>query len=352
MRSLAIRGLAAAAVLLALAAPARADKLTVASWNVTLASAKGKGASAPPYDRLKPIAGKLDADLIAVQGVDRATIERLFGTDKFAIESSGAAPLRTALLISKKLTYVRRTDYQASDPETGETGAGTWIDLTVGKTRLRVMSAATGITCGRAVITGDGKLRDRCDRLDLAVRNAEGWLRGRPGGLSAPYVVLGTVAAMPPAAPATADSTSSSKSDAKSPAGGASTQGGGAKASAKGTAAQSGVPGGAKAASGAAGSGGAKASKPAQLPNYILRAEAKKREEAAREHVQPGCASGGPGATLEYIAAGAAAQGWAQPETFQQLLFPGDKAVSASPGFDTGGTLADQCPILLTFDIR
>lgn len=343
MRSLAIRALAAGAMLgAALAAPAGAETLTLASWNVAL-PAGDKAATARSYARLKPIATRLSADVIALQGVDGTAIGQLFGSDRYAVEIGGAVPRATALLVRKTLTYVRRGDYQERDSETGETRGGTLIEITIGDKRLMVMSAATDVGCGRAVVTADGQLRDRCDRLDLAVRSTEGWIRGRPGGLSRPYLVLGTVAAVPPApapAPAAAaDATDKSKTTAAATAGPAS-----GKAAVAAPAPSAPAP--AKAPP-------AKTSpKPAKLPDFILRAEAQRRKEEARARIDPGCTSTGPGAALEYIAVGATARDWVIPATFQQLFFPGDGAVTPPPGFDTGGTMVDQCPVLLSLDVR
>ena len=91
------------------------------------------------YDRLRQIAERLEADVIALQEVDDAFVGRVFDPDTspFALSGRGGA-LKTGLAIRRGIAYERKADVTALD--VGALRYGTYIELQVGLHRIDVLS--------------------------------------------------------------------------------------------------------------------------------------------------------------------------------------------------------------------
>ena len=192
------------AVLLLLAAPAHADTIKVATWNLNWLTPRAAGDPALPSDvtttrapedwaRLAGYARKLDADVAALEEVDGPeTAARLFPPDRYTILATGDHVIqRVVLVVRRPVTVVAHNDLTALDVEpTARYRLRSGVDATlaVGATRFRVLAVHLKSGCWTA--EQDSQRRAACRLLALQIPIIADWIAARrQEGI--PFIVFG-----------------------------------------------------------------------------------------------------------------------------------------------------------------
>ena len=180
------------AACLVLTAPARAEPLEIASWNIeNLRAEVGVGMvkrTAADFAALRAAALALGADIVALQEVDGPeAAARVFPPEDYAFFFSARNnPQRTGFAVRRELVV-----YQNPDLETlglgGDLRHGADITVDLGGTAIRLLSVHLKSGCWEAPLT-DGD-RD-CVRLAQQVPALEVWIDARTVE-DVPFAVLG-----------------------------------------------------------------------------------------------------------------------------------------------------------------
>ncbi len=195
-----------AAALALAAAPAAAQALRIASWNVEhLAERDGAGCKPRQpgdYARLRGYARVLDADVVALQEVENAAaVRRLFPAEHYRIEVGGAAEVweprlcrdqahglltahRVAFAIRKGVPYRRYADLELPD------GGKTSPDITLFPERAPLRVLAVHLRSGCFSNARERRGGEACDALDAQAGAVERWIDGHSED-GRPAAVLG-----------------------------------------------------------------------------------------------------------------------------------------------------------------
>lgn len=182
--------------LLVCAAPASAAEMKIATWSMGWLTERPAGDPAVPedvarksaedLDRLRAYAEKLDADVIALQGIDGPEIAaRVFPPDRYdVVLTRDDTALRTGFAIRKGLAHADHGDAGALglDPRSRlRSGA----DVSVGALRLLSVHLKSGCRDGPL----DGP-RPQCATLSAQLGALKDWIAARAAE-GAPFVVAG-----------------------------------------------------------------------------------------------------------------------------------------------------------------
>ena len=182
-------------LLTALAIPASAEVIRVATWNIeNLRTSVGEGKNpryGEDYNRLGKYAKLLDADVIALQEVENeAALGRVFDPKlyKFFVSTREAkSRKRTAFAVKQRIPAKRHRDL-FSDPEgKGVLRHGVDIEITVNGQSIRLLSVHLKALCSEHPLTREG---GACKELASQVPTLEGWIDERAGD-GVPFVVMG-----------------------------------------------------------------------------------------------------------------------------------------------------------------
>ena len=175
-----------------LAAPARAEPVEIATWNIEhLRAETGIGAvkrTEADFAALRAAALMLDADIVALQEVDGPeAAARVFPPEEYAFYFSGRNnPQRTGFAVRRGLVV-----YQNPDLETlglgGDLRHGADITVDLDGTGIRLLSVHLKSGCWETPLTGGD--RD-CVRLAQQVPALEAWIDARTVE-GVPFAVLG-----------------------------------------------------------------------------------------------------------------------------------------------------------------
>ena len=163
-----------------------AAQLRVATWNIQYLSDLGERKRQPEdYERLRQIAERLEADVIALQEVDDAFVEKVFGPDTYHLELSGRdSALKTGLAIRRGIHYERQANVTALD--VGDLRYGTHIELQVGSHRIDVLSIHLQAGCfshkedaSSKAENASHRLKTACRKLTAQVPILEDWIDRR-----------------------------------------------------------------------------------------------------------------------------------------------------------------------------
>lgn len=182
-------------VVLALFLPASleaADTVKIATWNIENLRAEVNQGPNPrgPADfaRLRQVAPRLDADIIALQEVDGPNAAaRVFDPSKYEFFFSRRAhPQRTGFAVRKTLRVEQHPDVTTLNV-TGGLRHGTDITVSVGDTALRLLSVHLKSGCFDRPLDD---ATDACEKLNRQVPQLEAWIDARAAE-GIPFMVLG-----------------------------------------------------------------------------------------------------------------------------------------------------------------
>jgi len=145
-RSLVFAAAAAVAAVAVTEAPAAAEPLIIASWNVEhLRDQNGEGPvprQDADYTRLAKYAAALGADVIALQEVENeAAARRVFPADAYQLFLEGRNdPQRTGFAVKNGLAVVNNGDLAALALEDGSVRRGVDVTVTVAGQPVRLLS--------------------------------------------------------------------------------------------------------------------------------------------------------------------------------------------------------------------
>jgi exonuclease III len=181
-----------AVAVLASAAPAGAEPVRVATWNIEHLRAENATGAVPrddaDYAALGALAEELDADIVALQEVDGpAAAARVFDPVEYAFFFSDRNnPQRTGFAVRRGIEVVADEDFTALALD-GSVRRGTDITVRVGGQDVRLLSVHLKSSCFDDDLDADNR---HCRKLKQQVPILEGWIdeRTREG---VPFVVLG-----------------------------------------------------------------------------------------------------------------------------------------------------------------
>lgn len=186
--------------LLLLALPARAASLRVASWNLDWLTLRPAGDPALPADvrprdkadfaRLAAYAARLDADVVALQGVDsRAAAARVFPPARYRIVlTHDRVALRVGFALRRGLRFTRNPDLRALAPAQSWLRSGADITLHLaGGMRLRLLAVHLKAGCAFSPLRGS---RRACRILARQLPPLLAWERARAAH-DTPFLILG-----------------------------------------------------------------------------------------------------------------------------------------------------------------
>jgi endonuclease/exonuclease/phosphatase family metal-dependent hydrolase len=175
------------ALLLLLAAPASAQELKLATWNIAWLTTKPAGHPALPrrlairteadYARLRDYAARLDADVVALQEVDgRLAAARVFDATRYDFHFTNEADVQgVGFAIRKGLRWRANNDLVALGlRERLRRGADISLETAAGPLRLLSVHLKGG--CIRDRLDSP---RPECDDLERQADILAGWLRAR-----------------------------------------------------------------------------------------------------------------------------------------------------------------------------
>ena len=153
------------------------EQIRVATWNIQHLSDRGDRNRTPEdYERLRHIAESLEADVIALQEVDDAFVEKVFDPATYRLElSSRSSSQKTGLAIRRGLHYERKADVEALD--VGRVRYGTHIGIQVGTQHIDVLSIHLKSGCFSH--KEDAKGKAACRKLTEQVPILEEWIDSR-----------------------------------------------------------------------------------------------------------------------------------------------------------------------------
>lgn len=161
-----------------IAAPAR---LRLATWNVAwLDRAEGGGhvrRSAADYERLRRHAGRIDADVVALQEIDGpGAARRLFDASVWDLHLTGDAGnrQRTGFVFRRGLPVTRHPDVADLAVGSRRRGADLTVHLPGGDLRLLAVHLKSG--CQHDALSAD---REECAILRRQLAVLEGWIDAR-----------------------------------------------------------------------------------------------------------------------------------------------------------------------------
>jgi endonuclease/exonuclease/phosphatase family metal-dependent hydrolase len=190
-------------LLLLASAPAHADDLKIATWNLewlTVRTAESgdlpadvKPKRSEDIDRLRHYAEFLAADVIAFQEVDGPEMAaRIFPTERFALHLTGDHVVqRTGLAIRRGLSFSVNPDLTALDPYPRarfrlRSGADVTLSLPSGPLRILAVHLKTGCRAD-ALYRSE---RPQCATLAAQLGPLENWIAARQAE-AVPFVLLG-----------------------------------------------------------------------------------------------------------------------------------------------------------------
>ena len=165
---------------------ATGGQLRVATWNIQYLSELGERTRQPEdYDRLRQIAERLEADVIALQEVDDTFVGKVFDPDTYHLELSGRdSALKTGLAIRRGVQYERQANVTALD--VGDLRYGTHIELQVGPHRIDVLSIHLQAGCfshkedeRSTAENASQRLKTACRKLTAQIPILEEWIDKR-----------------------------------------------------------------------------------------------------------------------------------------------------------------------------
>lgn len=193
------------------ALPAGAAELKLATWDLGWLTLRPAGEAGLP-DNVHPksatdlallagYAARLDADIVALQGVDDAAVaEAVFPPARYTLILAGDAVLQhTGFAIRQSLAANRNPDLLALDPYPAarlHLRAGSDVTLQLGGQTLRLLSVHLKSGCRdgaleAATAPGDTGARSACATLLRQAQVLERWVRDRAADPAASFVVLG-----------------------------------------------------------------------------------------------------------------------------------------------------------------
>lgn len=191
-------------VLLAALAPARGDEIKLATWNLDWLTTRPPGDPALPADvtpkraediaALRAIAGRLDADVIAIEEVDGGqAAASVFPPERYAVfMTEDQVVQRVGFAVRRGLHVTPHPDLAALDvyPPTARahlrSGADITLDLPGGQLRLLALHLKAGC---RSDPLGESR-RPACRVLAAQARVLQSWIAARAGAGEA-FVVIG-----------------------------------------------------------------------------------------------------------------------------------------------------------------
>ncbi len=193
-------------LLLLVALPAQAAELKLATWNLGWLTQRPAGDPALPDNvrrkseadlaLLAGYAARLDADVVALQGVDDEAVARLvFPASRYTLMLAGdAVTQHTGFAVRLGLAATRNPDLDQLDPYPGakfHLRAGTDITLSIGPRRLRLLSVHLKSGCRDMRLDGPAKPdRPACAALMRQADVLRGWLLARAAeSAEAPVVI-------------------------------------------------------------------------------------------------------------------------------------------------------------------
>jgi endonuclease/exonuclease/phosphatase family metal-dependent hydrolase len=187
-----------AIVLLLLAAPASAQELKLATWNISWLTTKPAGHPALPrrleartdadFARLQRYAAQLDADIVAIQEVDgRLAAARVFDATRYDFHFTNETDVQgVGFAIRKGLRWRPNNDLAALGlRERLRRGADITVETPAGPLRLLGVHLKSGCVRDRF-----GSTRAGCDDLERQAEIIAEWVRARSTEPSA-FAVLG-----------------------------------------------------------------------------------------------------------------------------------------------------------------
>jgi len=188
-------------VLLLLAAPARAEELKIATWNLNWLTLRATGAPGLPedvktrtpedFDKLRQYALELNADVIAVEEVDgREAAAKVFPLDRYSIHMTrDRVTQRTGLVVRRGLKYDINPDVTAiaGDPHL-RLRSGADITLHLGAGTLRLLAVHLKQGCQAQPLLNS--TRRSCVELRAQIDPIEAWIAARAAAGEA-FLILG-----------------------------------------------------------------------------------------------------------------------------------------------------------------
>ena len=175
------------------AAPASADTLRIAAWNIEhLRDEAGEPPSRRTEDefrRLQDHAERLDADVVAVQEVENErALARVFDPARYDFfVSDRRHAQRTGFAVRKSLSVTRHPDLAALGAG-GRLRHGVDIGISAGGRSMRLLSVHLKSFCFEGSITSS--VTDHCRKLAMQVPVLERWIDARAAE-GTPFAVLG-----------------------------------------------------------------------------------------------------------------------------------------------------------------
>ena len=192
-----------ALVLAWLATPAHAAELKIATWNLEWLTDRPDGDRALPPDVhpkqaediaiLARYAMQLDADVIAIQEVDRREVAaRIFPPDRYSIHMTRDHVVqRVGLAVRRGLAYDSNPDATSlavTGPGSGHLRSGADITLHLPAGPLRILAVHLKALCERDVLTRSH--RPACKTLQTQLPPLQAWITARrQEGVA--FIVLG-----------------------------------------------------------------------------------------------------------------------------------------------------------------
>lgn len=183
------------------AAPARAEELKIATWNLNWLTTRPTGSPGLPPDvvsrsddafaLLRRYAGELDADVVAIEEVDgREAAGKVFPADRYSIHMTrDRLTQRTGLAVRRGLHYQVNPDYTAlaGDPALRlRSGADITLHLSAGELRILAVHLKTGCQAQPLV----NATRRSCVELRDQIGPIQTWIAARTAE-QMPFLVLG-----------------------------------------------------------------------------------------------------------------------------------------------------------------
>lgn len=181
------RTFAALTVLLVLAAPAGAQELKIATWNIAWLTTKPRGhpdlprslvpRSEADFGRLRAYAARLDADIVALQEVDGPlAAARVFDATRYAFHFTGGVGVQNVgFAIRRTLRWRANADLVALALRPRlRRGADITVETAAGPLRLLTVHLKEG--CNRDPL---GSARLACDDIERQADIMAGWVAAR-----------------------------------------------------------------------------------------------------------------------------------------------------------------------------
>ncbi|MCA7118023.1 MAG: endonuclease/exonuclease/phosphatase family protein [Acidibrevibacterium sp.] len=190
--------------LLAALAPATAQEIKLATWNLEWLTTRDAGDPALPPDvtpkrpediaALRAVAGRLDADVIAIEEVDGAQVAAaVFAPERYAVYMTGDRVVqRVGFAVRRDWHVIAHPDLTALDPYPPQarahlrSGADITLDLPGGQLRLLALHLKAGCHSDRLAESR----RPACHVLQAQARVLESWIAARARADEA-FVVIG-----------------------------------------------------------------------------------------------------------------------------------------------------------------